>query len=52
MGLRRTAGDAPSDLGDERAVPIAIAGALADPSKLVRWRAARLLGELGEGQWL
>ena len=47
-GLRRTAGDALSDLGDERAVPIAI-GALADPSKLVRWRAARLVGELGEG---
>merc|ERR1719281_2130475 len=47
-GLRRTAGDALSDLGDERATPIAI-GALADRSKLVRWRAARILGELGDG---
>lgn len=45
-GLRRTAGDALSDLGDARAVPLARA-ALADPSKLVRWRAARILGELG-----
>jgi len=47
-GIRRTAGDALSDLGDERAVPSA-AGALADRSPLVRWRAARILGELGEG---
>jgi hypothetical protein len=47
-GLRRTAGDALSDLGDERAAPIAM-GALADRSKLVRWRAARILGELGDG---
>ena len=35
-------------MGDERAVPVAI-GALADRSKLERWRAARILGELGEG---
>lgn len=47
-GLRRTAGDALSDLGDARAVPLATA-ALADRSTLVRWRAARILGELGEG---
>ena len=47
-GLRRTAGDALSDLGDPRAVPLA-ASALLDASPLVRWRAARILGELGEG---
>mmetsp|Transcript_26149 Transcript_26149/g.87120 ORF Transcript_26149/g.87120 Transcript_26149/m.87120 type:complete len:469 (+) Transcript_26149:128-1534(+) len=47
-GLRRTAGDALSDLGDERAAGLATA-ALADRSTLVRWRAARILGELGEG---
>eukprot|EP00617_Octactis_speculum_P009142 CAMPEP_0185782012 /NCGR_PEP_ID=MMETSP1174-20130828/105821_1 /TAXON_ID=35687 /ORGANISM="Dictyocha speculum, Strain CCMP1381" /LENGTH=453 /DNA_ID=CAMNT_0028472273 /DNA_START=161 /DNA_END=1522 /DNA_ORIENTATION=+ len=45
-GLRRTAGDALSDLGDDRAVSFAL-DALADRSKLVRWRAARILGELG-----
>ena len=44
-GLRRTAGDALSDLGDPRACPCAVA-ALTDRSKLVRWRAARVLGEL------
>jgi HEAT repeat protein len=38
--LRRTAGDALSDFGDARAVGLAV-GALADASKLVRWRAAR-----------
>ena len=42
------AGDALSDLGDTRAAPLA-AAALADKSTLVRWRAARILGELGEG---
>ena len=47
-GMRRTAGDALSDLGDTRAAPLA-AAALADKSTLVRWRAARILGELGEG---
>ena len=46
-GLRRTAGDALSDLGDARAAPIA-AAALNDRSPLVRWRAARIVGELGE----
>lgn len=45
--MRRTAGDALSDLGDKLAVPHAIE-ALADRSKLVQWRAARILGELGD----
>jgi Scaffold protein Nfu/NifU N terminal/HEAT repeats len=45
-GLRRTAGDALSDFGDHRAVPSAINRLLSDPSKLVRWRAARIIGEL------
>ena len=35
-----------SDLGDPDAIPIAVAG-LYDKSKLVRWRAARVVGELG-----
>jgi hypothetical protein len=47
-GLRRTAGDALSDLGNGRAAPLAVA-ALTDRSTLVRWRAARILGEVGEG---
>lgn len=34
-----------SDLGDTQAIPIAVAG-LHDKSKLVRWRAARVVGEL------
>ena len=45
--LRRTAGDALSDFGDSRAVPFAIHQLNIDSSKLVRWRAARILGELG-----
>jgi hypothetical protein len=45
--MRRTAGDALSDLGDSRAVQPAIT-ALGDRSKLVQWRAARILGELGD----
>jgi hypothetical protein len=45
--MRRTAGDALSDLGDARAVPCAVK-ALGDKSKLVQWRAARILGELGD----
>jgi Scaffold protein Nfu/NifU N terminal/HEAT repeats len=45
-GLRRTAGDALSDFGDHRAVPSAINRLLSDPSKLVRWRAARIIGDL------
>ncbi|MDF2936769.1 MAG: virulence factor [Paenibacillaceae bacterium] len=42
--IRRTAGDSISDRGDPAAVP-AMEGALSDPSKLVRWRAARFLYE-------
>lgn len=45
--MRRTAGDALSDLGNARAVPCAVK-ALGDKSKLVQWRAARILGELGD----
>ena len=44
--VRRTAGDAASDLGDESAISTMIQ-ALADPSPLIRWRAARFLNELG-----
>ena len=44
--VRRTAGDALSDLGDPHAMAT-MTQALADPSKLVRWRAARFLTELG-----
>jgi Virulence factor/Scaffold protein Nfu/NifU N terminal/HEAT repeats len=45
--VRRTAGDALSDLGDTRAMET-MAQALSDSSKLVRWRAARFLNELGD----
>ncbi len=45
--IRRTAGDALSDIGDARAVGLAVS-ALEDVSKLVRWRAARILGELNK----
>jgi HEAT repeat protein len=45
--VRRTAGDALSDLGDEKALPT-MCQALEDSSKLVRWRAARFLNEAGE----
>ena len=45
--VRRTAGDALSDLGDPRATAV-MGKALADPSKLVRWRAARFLNETGD----
>ena len=45
--MRRTAGDALSDLGDDRAVPSAAIVLAEDRSKLVQWRAARILGELG-----
>lgn len=45
--VRRTAGDALSDLGDISAMAT-MTQALADPSKLVRWRAARFLNELGD----
>ncbi|MEO1295084.1 MAG: virulence factor [Cyanobacteria bacterium J06636_16] len=45
--VRRTAGDALSDIGNPRAMTPMIA-ALIDPSKLVRWRAARFLTEMGD----
>lgn len=48
--MRRTAGDALSDLGDPRAIPYAITAMEDDKSKLVQWRAARILGELGDAQ--
>jgi hypothetical protein len=46
VGVRRTAGDALSDLGDTAAQP-AICQALGDANKLVRWRAARFLCDIG-----
>jgi hypothetical protein len=46
VGVRRTAGDALSDIGDLAAQP-AICCALRDPNKLVRWRAARFLSDIG-----
>ncbi|MES1022605.1 virulence factor [Gloeocapsa sp. BRSZ] len=45
--VRRTAGDALNDLGDDSAIAT-MCQALADPSKLVRWRAARFLNEMGD----
>jgi hypothetical protein len=45
--VRRTAGDALSDLGDPQGIPT-MCQALQDPSKLVRWRAARFLYETGD----
>jgi hypothetical protein len=45
--VRRTAGDALSDLGDVRAIE-PMCQALEDRSKLVRWRAARFLNEIGD----
>ena len=50
VAMRRTAGDALSDLGDPRAIPYAITAMEDDKSKLVQWRAARILGELGDAQ--
>jgi Virulence factor/HEAT repeats/Scaffold protein Nfu/NifU N terminal len=46
VGVRRTAGDALSDIGDPSAQP-AICRALGDANKLVRWRAARFLSDIG-----
>jgi len=46
--MRRTAGDALSDLGDPRAISSAITALEEDRSKLVQWRAARILGDLGD----
>jgi hypothetical protein len=45
--VRRTAGDALSDLGNPQAIAAMIT-ALGDPSSLVRWRAGRFLNELGD----
>jgi hypothetical protein len=45
--VRRTAGDALSDLGDARASGT-MCQALEDRSKLMRWRAARFLNEVGD----
>jgi len=45
--VRRTAGDALSDLGYPEAIP-AMCQALSDASHLVRWRAARYLNERGD----
>ena len=44
--MRRTAGDAISDLGNKLAVPYAASALEVDRSKLVQWRAARILREL------
>jgi HEAT repeat protein len=46
VGVRRTAGDSLSDIGDIAAQG-AICQALSDQNKLVRWRAARFLAETG-----
>ncbi|MBC8000216.1 MAG: virulence factor [Leptolyngbya sp.] len=51
IGVRRTAGDALSDLGDLSAEP-SMCKALSDGSKLVRWRAARFLSEVGTARAL
>ena len=45
--VRRTAGDALSDIGDARA-SATMCQALQDRSKLMRWRAARFLNEVGD----
>jgi hypothetical protein len=46
VGVRRTAGDALSDIGNPAAQP-AVCRALVDSNKLVRWRAARFLSDVG-----
>lgn len=46
VGVRRTAGDSLSDIGDVSAQQ-AMCQALSDQNKLVRWRAARFLAETG-----
>ena len=51
VGVRRTAGDALSDIGDSAAQP-AMCQALRDQNKLVRWRAARFLSEVGTAEAL
>lgn len=50
-GVRRTAGDALSDLGEVAAQP-SVCLALSDTNKLVRWRAARFIADLGTGEAL
>lgn len=45
--VRRTAGDALSDIGDPSAMGTMIES-LSDSSELVRWRAARFLTEIGD----
>jgi len=45
-GVRRTAGDALSDIGDVSSQEV-VCQALTDSNKLVRWRAARFLFDLG-----
>lgn len=51
IGVRRTAGDALSDIGDPLAQP-AMCLALSDTNKLVRWRAARFLFDIGTDEAL
>ena len=51
IAVRRTAGDALSDIGDASA-NAAMAQALSDSNKLVRWRAARFLNDLGSAESL
>ncbi len=51
VAVRRTAGDALSDIGDASAAA-AMAQALSDGNKLVRWRAARFLNDLGTAETL
>jgi hypothetical protein len=51
VGVRRTAGDSLSDIGDVAAQGH-ICQALNDPNKLVRWRAARFLAEIGNEEAL
>ena len=47
VGVRRSAGDALTDLGDGRAIGPMVE-TLKDRNKLVRWRASRFLYELGD----
>lgn len=51
IAVRRTAGDALSDIGDASAQST-MCQALADANKLVRWRAARFLNDLGTDESL
>jgi HEAT repeat protein len=51
VGVRRTAGDALSDIGDLGAQQ-SMCSALSDANKLVRWRAARFLADVGTAEAL